>query len=191
MPGLVAIYTGADYAADGLGAPKVSMPRKRPDGSPMFAPSRPALCVDRVRYVGDPVAMVVAESVAQAMDAAERIAVAYDALPSVTSTAQATLAGAPPVWDECPDNVSNFIERGNKAATDAAFSQAARVIRRRYVITRVHAQYMEPRGRAGDLRRGGGPADALCRRAISASRASDAGAVGVPRAGEQAARHQW
>ena len=50
------------------------------------------------------------------MDAAERIAVAYDALPSVTSTAEATLAGAPPVWDECPDNVSNFIERGNKAS---------------------------------------------------------------------------
>ena len=50
------------------------------------------------------------------------------------------------MWDECPDNVSNFIERGNKAATDAAFAQAARVIRRRYVITRVHAQYMEPRG---------------------------------------------
>ncbi len=146
MPGVVAIYTGADYTADGLGAPKVSMPRKRPDGSPMFAPARPALCVDRVRYVGDPVAMVVAESVAQAMDAAERIAIAYDSLPAVTSTAEATLPGAPPVWDECPDNVSNFIERGNKAATDAAFAQAARVIRRRYVITRVHAQYMEPRG---------------------------------------------
>ena len=146
VPGVIAVYTGADYAADGLGAPKVSMPRKRPDGSPMFAPARPALCVDRVRYVGDPVAMVVAETLAQAMDAAERIAVAYDALPSVTSTAEATLAGAPPVWDECPDNVSNFIERGNKAATDAAFAQAARVVRRRYVITRVHAQYMEPRG---------------------------------------------
>jgi carbon-monoxide dehydrogenase large subunit len=146
VPGVIAVYTGADYAADGLGAPKVSMPRKRPDGSPMFAPARPALCVDRVRYVGDPVAMVVAETLAQAMDAAERIGVAYDALPSVTSTAEATLAGAPPVWDECPDNVSNFIERGNKATTDAAFAQAARVVRRRYVITRVHAQYMEPRG---------------------------------------------
>jgi carbon-monoxide dehydrogenase large subunit len=146
LPGVVAIFTGADYAAEGLGAPKVNMPRKRPDGSPMFAPARPALCVDRVRYVGDPVAMVVAETLAEAMDAAERIAVAYDPLASVTSTAEATLPGAPPVWDECPDNVSNFIERGNKAATDVAFAQAARVVRRRYVITRVHAQYMEPRG---------------------------------------------
>jgi aerobic carbon-monoxide dehydrogenase large subunit len=146
LPDVVAVFTGADYAADGLGGPKVSMPRKRPDGSAMFAPARPALCVDRVRYVGDPVAMVVAETLAQAMDAAERIAVGYDALPSVTATAEATLAGAPPVWDECPDNVSNFIERGNKAATDTAFAQAARVVRRRYVITRVHAQYLEPRG---------------------------------------------
>src|SRR5215470_19372161 len=148
-PGVLAVYTGADYAADGLGGPKANMPRKRPDGSPMFAPGRPALCVDRVRYVGDPVAMVVAETLAQAMDAAEHIAVAYDPLASVTATGEATLAGAPAVWDECPDNVSNFTERGNKAATDAAFAQAARVIRRRYVITRVHAQYLEPRGALG------------------------------------------
>ena len=146
LPGVVAIFTGADYAADGLGMPKVSMPRKRPDGSPMFAPARPALCVDRVRYVGDPVATVVAETLPQAMDAAERITVAYDPLPSVTATAEATLPGAPAVWDECPDNISNFIERGNKAATDAAFAKAARIVRRRYVITRVHAQYIEPRG---------------------------------------------
>jgi carbon-monoxide dehydrogenase large subunit len=149
LPGVVAIFTGADYAADGLGAPKVSMPRKRPDGSPMFAPGRPALCVERVRYVGDPVAMVVAETLAQAMDAAEAIAVVYEALASVTATGEATLAGAPAVWDECPDNVSNFTERGNKAATAAAFAQAARVVRRRYVITRVHAQYLEPRGALG------------------------------------------
>jgi carbon-monoxide dehydrogenase large subunit len=146
LPGVVAVFTGADYAADGLGMPKVSMPRKRPDGSPMFAPARPALCIDRVRYVGDPVAIVVADSLAQALDAAERINVAYDPLPAVTATAEATLPGAPPVWDECPDNISNFIERGNKAAADAAFAKAARIVRRRYVITRVHAQYMEPRG---------------------------------------------
>jgi carbon-monoxide dehydrogenase large subunit len=146
LPGVVAVFTGADYAADGLGMPKATMPRKRPDGSPMFAPGRPALCIDRVRYVGDPVAMVVAETLAQAMDAAERINVAYEPLPSVTATADATQPAAPAVWDECPDNISNFIERGNKAATEVAFAKAARVIHRRYVITRVHAQYMEPRG---------------------------------------------
>jgi carbon-monoxide dehydrogenase large subunit len=146
LPGVVAVLTGADYEADKLGMPKVTMPRKRPDGSPMFAPGRPALCIDRVRYVGDPVAMVVAETLAQALDAAEHINVAYEPLPSVTATADATQPDAPAVWDECPDNISNFIERGNKAATEAAFAKAARVIRRRYVITRVHAQYIEPRG---------------------------------------------
>src|SRR5215831_4171331 len=61
-PGVVAVYTGADYAADGLGMPKAAMPRKKADGSPMFAPQRPALVVDRARYVGDPIAMVIAET---------------------------------------------------------------------------------------------------------------------------------
>ena len=70
-PGVLAVYTGADYANDGLSMPKASMPRKKRDGSPMFAPQRPALVIDRVRYVGDPVAMVIAETLAQAKDAAE------------------------------------------------------------------------------------------------------------------------
>ncbi len=146
MPGVVAVYTGADYAADGLGMPEVTMKRKRPDGSPMFAPARPALCVDRVRYVGDPVAMVIAETLAQAKDAADAIEVEYESLPSVTATEEATRPGAPPVWDECPDNISNFTERGDAAATEAAFARAAHIVKRRYVVTRVHAQFMEPRG---------------------------------------------
>lgn len=148
-PGVLAVYTGADYAADGLGMPKVSMQRKRPDGSPMFAPARPALCIDRVRYVGDPVAMVVAGTLAEAKDAIELVEVDYEPLPAVTGTAEATLPGAPPVWEDCPDNISNFTERGSKAATDEAFAKAAKTFRRRYVVTRVHAQYMEPRGTLG------------------------------------------
>jgi carbon-monoxide dehydrogenase large subunit len=125
------------------------MPRKKADGSPMFAPQRPALVIDRVRYVGDPVAMVIAETVMQAKDAAELVEVTYEALPSVTSVAEAATAGTPRVWDENPDNISHRVEHGNKAATDAAFARAAHVVRRRYVITRVHAQYMEPRGAIG------------------------------------------
>jgi carbon-monoxide dehydrogenase large subunit len=148
-PGVVAVFTGADYAADNLGVPKVNMPRKKADGSPMFAPPRPALCVDRVRYVGDPVAMVIADTLAQAKDAAELVEVDYEPLPSSTDTGTTTAPGAPPVYDECPDNVSHIMERGNKAATDAAFAKAAKIIRRRYVVTRVHAQYMEPRGAIG------------------------------------------
>jgi carbon-monoxide dehydrogenase large subunit len=148
-PGVLAVYTGADYSQDGLGMPKATMPRKRPDGSPMFAPQRPAIITDRVRYVGDPVAFVVAESLVQAKDAADLIAVDYDPLPSSTATYESAQPGAAPVWDECPDNISNILERGNKAATDAAFARAARVVRRRYTISRVHAQYMEPRGALG------------------------------------------
>ncbi len=147
-PGVLAIYTGADVARDGLGTTRMTLRRMRPDGSPMFAPPHPALAQERVRYVGDPVALVVAETLAQAEDAAELVEVDYEPLPSVTSTA-AVGPGSPPVWDACPDNISNVFEAGDRAATDAAFARAHRVIRRRYVITRVHAQYMEPRGALG------------------------------------------
>ena len=148
-PGVVAVFTGTDYANDGIAMPKAAMPRKKRDGSPMFAPQRPALVVDRVRYVGDPVAMVIAETLAQAKDAAELVVVDYDPLPSVTSVAEAAEPDAPRVWDENADNISHTTERGNRAATEAAFAQAAHIVKRRYVITRVHAQYMEPRGAIG------------------------------------------
>ena len=148
-PGVLAAYTGHDVKADGLGMPKANMPRKRPDGKPMFAPQRPPLITDRVRYVGDPVAMVIAETLAQAKDAAELVEIDYEPLPSVTLTEDTVKPGAPAVWDDCPDNISNNVERGKKATTDEAIRNAAKVIKRRYVITRVHAQYMEPRGTLG------------------------------------------
>src|SRR6266446_4968156 len=146
-PGVLAVFTGADLARDGLGTMKMTLKRKRPDGSPMFAPAHRGLTQDRVRYVGDPIGLVVAGTLAEAEDAAELVRVEYDPLPSVTATAEAL--GGPPVWDECADNVSNVFEAGDKAATEAAFARAAHVVRRRYVITRVHAQYMEPRGALG------------------------------------------
>jgi carbon-monoxide dehydrogenase large subunit len=143
------VFTGTDYANDGIAMPKAAMPRKKRDGSPMFAPQRPALVVDRVRYVGDPVAMVIAETLALAKDASELVVVDYDPLPSVTSVAEAAEPDAPRLWDENADNISHTTERGNRAATEAAFAQAAHIVKRRYVITRVHAQYMEPRGAIG------------------------------------------
>lgn len=149
LPGVVAIYTGADYAAAGLGMPKAMMPRKKRDGSPLFAPQRPALVADRARYVGDPVAMVIAETLEQAKDAAELVVIDYDPLPSVTSTAQAAEPDSPLVWDENPDNISHTFERGDKPGTEAAFAHAAHIVKRRYIISRVHAQYMEPRGAIG------------------------------------------
>jgi carbon-monoxide dehydrogenase large subunit len=144
-PGVLGVFTGADVA--GLGTMQMTLKRKRPDGSPMFSSPHRGLVQGRARYVGDPVALVVAETQAQAEDAAALVQVDYEPLPSVTSTANAV--GGAPVWDECPDNVSNLYEAGNKDATEAAFAKAAKVIRRRYVITRVHAQYMEARGAMG------------------------------------------
>jgi carbon-monoxide dehydrogenase large subunit len=145
-PGVASVLTGEDWVREGFGSPSPTLKRSRPDGSPMFWRAHPVLARDRVRYVGDPVAIVFAESLAQAKDAAELIEVAYEALPAVTSTAEAAKPGSPRVFDECPDNVSNVFELGNRAAADAAFATAKHVIKRRYVITRVHAQYMEPRG---------------------------------------------
>jgi carbon-monoxide dehydrogenase large subunit len=148
-PGVLAVLTGADLARDGLGTMKMTLKRVRPDGSPMFAPPHRGLALERARYVGDPVALLVAETRAQAEDAADLVRVDYDPLPSVTDTGTASRPGSAPVWDECPDNVSNLHQAGDRAATDAAFARAAHVVRRRYVITRVHAQYMEPRGALG------------------------------------------
>jgi carbon-monoxide dehydrogenase large subunit len=115
----------------------------------MFAPVHPVLVRDRVRCVGDPIAFVVAETSAQAEDAAELVEVDYEPLPSVTATGEAARPGAPAVWDECSDNVSNVFESGDRTAVEAAFARAAHVVTRRYVVTRVHAQYMEPRGALG------------------------------------------
>jgi carbon-monoxide dehydrogenase large subunit len=148
-PGVIAVYTGTDFANDGIAMPKAGMPRKKRDGSPMFAPQRPAMVIDRARYVGDTVAMVVAETLTQAKDAAELVMVDYEPLPAVTNVAEAAEPDAPRLWDENADNISHTTERGDRAATEAAFARAAHVVKRRYVITRVHAQYMEPRGSIG------------------------------------------
>ena len=186
--GVVAVYTGTDYANDGIAMPKAAMPRKKRDGSPMFAPQRPALVVDRVRYVGDPVAMVIAETLAQAKDAAELVVVDYEPLPSVTSVAEAAEPDAPRLWDENPDNISHTTERGNRTATEAAFAQAAHIVKRRYVDhTRACAVHGAAR-RARRLRSGGGSLHALRRRELSAPRAQHARQHGVQGAGEQRAR---
>jgi carbon-monoxide dehydrogenase large subunit len=147
-PGALAVLTSDDLVAAKLGVMGVPFQRKRPDGTPMFARAFLGLAQGTVRYVGEPVAFVVAESLAQAKDAAELVAVDYEILPSVTDTADAA-EGRIAVWDECPDNISNLFEAGNKAATEAAFAGAARVVKRRYVISRVYAHFMEPRGALG------------------------------------------
>ena len=115
-PGVLAVYTGDDIAAAGLGDIPCAVPRQKPDGSPMFTPPHPALKRGRVRLVGDTIAFVVAETADQARDAAEMIEVDYAPLQSVTATADATANGAPAVWDECPDNICFVFEVGDKDA---------------------------------------------------------------------------
>ncbi len=137
-PGVLAIYTGEDLVAAGMGRM----------GVPLFWRAHLGLAAGRVRYVGEPIAFVVAESVAQAKDAAELIDIDFEILPSVTDTAEAA-SGKHAVWDECPDNISNLFESGDKAATEAVFAKAAHIVKRRYVISRVYAHFMEPRGAIG------------------------------------------
>src|SRR5262252_6131429 len=149
-PGVLAVLTGVDWAASGFGDLPVAGGMKLRDGSPMYRPKYPALVKDRVRWVGDYVAFVVAETRHQAADAAELIAVDYEPLPAVVSTAEAAADGAPRVFDDCPNNICFVHLEGDKALTDAAFARAAHVVRQHFVINRVTAATMEPRGSIGD-----------------------------------------
>jgi carbon-monoxide dehydrogenase large subunit len=148
MPGVLGVYTAADLGDD-LGTTTVAFKRQRPDGSPMFWRAYPGLARDEVHHVGDPVAFVVAETLDQARDAAEAVRVDYDARAGVGDIEHALAPGAPAAWLECPDNISHVHAMGDQAATDAAFAGAAHVVRRRYRVSRVHAQYMEPRAAIG------------------------------------------
>ncbi len=150
MPGVLAVLTGADWAAEKFGYLKPAMPRQRRDGSPIFVAPRPALAHGKAMLVGDPVAFVVAETIDEAKDAAERIAVEYEMLPSLTDTARVGEPGAPALHEGCPDNETFFYRLGDKAAVDAAFAKAHRVTRLRTAINRVTAATMEPRGCIGD-----------------------------------------
>lgn len=145
MPGVLAILTGEDYAADGLGDVRGLSPAKRRDGSPMFRPPRPGLTRDRVRHVGQPVAIVVADSILEAKDAAERIEVEYETLPIVLSTAEANLPGASAVWAECPNNEPVYASKGKRETADRIFESAPHVVRDRFVVNRVAACTMETR----------------------------------------------
>ena len=149
-PGVILVLTGADWKRSGWGDLPVPGGQKRRDGSPMYRAPYPALAQDRVRWVGDYVAFVVAETSAQAADAAELIAVDYEPLPCVTATADAIASAAPRVWEDCADNICFVHLAGDKAAADAAFARADHIVRLRLEINRVTAVTMEPRGCIGD-----------------------------------------
>ena len=143
-PGVLLVLTGADIAD--LGVLRCVTPRHRRDGSPMAQTPWRMLADGVVRYVGDAVAAVVAETRAAAQDAAEAIAVEYEPLPAVTDFAEAVRPGAPLVWPElAPGNESFLFRLGDFAAVEAAFARAAHVARLDFRITRVSANPMEPR----------------------------------------------
>ncbi len=150
LPGVLSVITGADTVAAGLGPirPEVVLPGK--DGRPMFGPAMPVLAADRARYVGEPVAMVVAETAAQAQDAADLVDVAYEALPAAATVERATAPGACALWPEAPDNVSLDWEHGDDAAAQAAFTAAAHRIRLRLRMPRVAPSALEPRAAIGE-----------------------------------------
>ena len=148
-PGVLAVLTGEDAVADGLGTIPNIVPRDHRDGSPMFVPPHTILAVGRVRYVGECVVLVVAETAEVAAEATDLITVDYEDLPFVTDTAAAARPGAPAIWDEAPDNNAFFFELGDKAATDAAFERAAHVVETDFIISRITANPMEPRAAVG------------------------------------------
>lgn len=153
-PGVLGIFTHDDWAADGLGKlPCLAtelMPLKRPDGSPINEPYRPPLAAGAVKFVGDPVAFVVAETVAQARDAAELIQIDYEELPAVIDTAAALAEDAALVWPEAGDNVSFRQTMGDLDAVDEIFSGAAHVVTMEMPINRVAQNPMEPRAALGE-----------------------------------------
>ncbi|UOM35647.1 xanthine dehydrogenase family protein molybdopterin-binding subunit [Acuticoccus sp. I52.16.1] len=148
MPGVLGVYADAELAADGLGTLPCDVKLDGP--RPLIVPPRRILARGRVRYVGEPVAVVVAETPAAAMDAAEAVDIDYDALEVVTDAREALAAGAPQLWDEAPGNLAFVFERGDRAATDAAFAAAAHVVELPIVNNRLSAFPMEPRAAIAD-----------------------------------------
>ncbi len=149
VPGVLAVLTGADVAADGLGTLHTVVPRNRRDGSPMFRPPYRILALEQVQFVGDAVAIVVAETAHAAAEGRDRIDVTYDGLPAVTDAVAAAEKGAPTVWAEQPDNVCFVFQQGDRAAVDAAFAGATHVAGLDFRISRVSANPMEPRNAIG------------------------------------------
>jgi carbon-monoxide dehydrogenase large subunit len=152
-PGVVAVYTGKDMADDGVSGLPCGWLVHSKDGTPMVEPPHPALAVERVRYVGDQVAVVIAESLAAARDAAEQIAVDYAVLPAVVDVAEALTPGRPRVWDEALNNLCFDWHLGEAAAADAAFARAHHVARLDLVNNRLVPNAIEPRAAIGEFDR--------------------------------------
>jgi carbon-monoxide dehydrogenase large subunit len=145
MPGVLGVWTGHDIAKAGYGPYTCAIPLKNRDGSPLKQTNRVALMTDKVRFVGDPVAFVVAETLAQARDAGEAIVLDIEPLPAVTSAEEAAKPGAPQLYDHIPNNVALAYYSGDTEKVAAAFKSAAHVTKLDIANTRLVVAAMEPR----------------------------------------------
>ncbi|MBV9565094.1 MAG: xanthine dehydrogenase family protein molybdopterin-binding subunit [Bradyrhizobium sp.] len=151
IPGVEAVYTGADLVADNIGTIPTLAIFKRPDGSPMTVPPRRLLAHEFVRFAGEPVAAVVATSRAIAQDAAEAIAVDYAVLPSAVDPLEATKPHAPVVWHEARDNIVAAMSYGDAAKVEEAFASAAHKVSLDLVSQRLVPSAMEPRSTIAEI----------------------------------------
>jgi carbon-monoxide dehydrogenase large subunit len=149
MPGVIAVITGAELVQAGLKPIPAAAPMKWKDGSDQRPASRLSLAHEVVRHVGEPVALVVAETAAQAQDAAEAVMVEYEELPAVVTAEEALAKGAPQLHPGAPCNLVLDFEGGDKAATEAAFAKAAKVVKMKAYHSRVVGNPMEPRAAMG------------------------------------------
>ena len=158
MPGVKTVLTGADQQADGLkplphhvwALHPADIAIENPDGTPVFTAPHFPIAVEKVRHVGEIVALIVASSVALAKDAAEAVVVDYEILPSVTNTWDTAAPDAPKLWDDAESNVCVHAEVGDRAATQAAFDSAAHVVKLDTWVQRVAGVPMEPRAALAD-----------------------------------------
>lgn len=153
-PGVLAVLTGADATADGLGLFPLMVDVPGKGGTKPYAPPRAILQTEFVRFVGDPVAIVVAETRAQAQDAAELIEIDYEVLPAITDTARAADADAPQVWPDAPRNTCIVWHTNREAAADAGFARAHTISRVELIQNRLVGNPMEPRVALGEYQDG-------------------------------------
>ena len=156
LPGVLAIYTVADLKAEGIGDIPCMAPASNKDGSNCIMPPRPALAEERVRYVGDAVAVVIAENRSQALDAVEAVWIDYDLLPAVVETNQAMADNANLVWGEAAKNQCFDWEDGDADATNKAFAEASHVVELELVNNRLVPTSMETRGAVAAIEEGTG-----------------------------------
>jgi carbon-monoxide dehydrogenase large subunit len=151
MPGVTAVFTGADLVRDDIGTIPTLLIFKRPDGAPMTVPPRRLLAHEMVRFVGEAVAAVVATSRLSAQNAAEAIAVEYEVLPAVVDPIEATKPGAPLVWPDAPDNIVAAMSYGDAAKVDEAFANAAHRVSLDLVSQRLAPSALEPRSTIAEV----------------------------------------